>query len=110
MINVCNKCGSKNLYLEPRIKGQDVLIADMVALKCKDCGSWLKWCSKDERKYYCNKQPIDKWQKLNEWLKNQIVDLRHIDIKTKLQSARVDDAVNCFSQVLYQMHKFDLEG
>lgn len=52
MIKECKKCGSKNLYLEPRIKGQDVMTADMVALKCKDCGSWLKWCPKDERKYY----------------------------------------------------------
>lgn len=55
MINLCKKCGSKNLYLEPRIKGQDILTADMVALKCKDCGSWLKWCPKDERKYYFDK-------------------------------------------------------
>ena len=67
MIKECKKCGSKNLYLEPRIKGQDVLTADMVALKCKDCGFWLKWCPKDERKFYL-KQPKDKWQKLKEWL------------------------------------------
>lgn len=65
----CKKCGSKNLYLEPRIKGQDVLTADMVvALKCKDCDSWLKWCPKDERQFYLNKQSKDKWQKLKEWL------------------------------------------
>ena len=68
MIKECKKCGSKNLYLEPRIKGQDVLTADMVALKCKDCGFWLKWCPKDERKFYL-KQPKDKWQKLKEWIK-----------------------------------------
>ena len=69
MIKECKKCGSKNLYLEPRIKGQDVLTADMVALKCKDCGFWLKWCPKDERKFYL-KQPKDQWQKLKEWLEN----------------------------------------
>lgn len=74
MIKQCKKCGSKNLYLEPRIKGQDVMTADMVALKCKDCGSWLKWCPKDERKYYyANKQSKDKWQKLKEWLKKAIL-------------------------------------
>lgn len=55
MIKQCKKCGSKNLYLEPRIKGQDVMTADMVALKCKDCGSWLKWCPKNERQFYINK-------------------------------------------------------
>lgn len=71
MIKECKKCGSKNLYLEPRIKGQDVMTADMVALKCKDCGSWLKWCPKDERKFYL-KQPKDKWQKLKEWLEETI--------------------------------------
>lgn len=73
MIKQCKKCGSKNLFLEPRIKGQDVLTADMVALKCKDCGSWLKWCPKDERKYYIHNQPKDKWQKLKEWLKKAIL-------------------------------------
>lgn len=72
MIKQCKKCGSENLYLEPRIEGQDVMTADMVALKCKDCGSWLKWCPKDERKYYyANKQSKDKWQKLKEWLEKE---------------------------------------
>lgn len=71
MIKECKKCGSKNLYLEPRIKGQDILIADMVALKCKDCGSWLKWCPKDERKYYyanTQQKQDTRWHKLKEWL------------------------------------------
>lgn len=72
MITTCKKCGSKNLYLEPRIKGQDVLTAAMVALKCKDCGTWLKWCPKDERKFYFNKPIVDKWQKLKEWLEKDI--------------------------------------
>lgn len=49
-----------------------------------------------------------KWQKLKEWLKNQITDLRHIDIKTETQSLRVNDAVNCFRQVLNQI--IELEG
>lgn len=110
MINLCKKCGGKNLYLEPRIKGQDVLTADIVALKCKDCGSWLKWCPKDERKYYySNKQSKDKWHKLKEWLKNQITDLRRIEIKTKIQSLRVNDAVNCFREVLSQMQELGVE-
>ena len=109
MIKQCKKCGSKNLYLEPRIKGQDVMTADMVALKCKDCGSWLKWCPKDERKYYIHKYPKDKWQKLKEWLKNQITDLRRIEIKTKTQSLRVNDAVNCFREVLYKMQELEVE-
>lgn len=68
MIKECKKCGSKNLYLEPRIKGQDVLTADMVALKCKDCGVWLKWCPKNERVNYLKIEKPDKWQKLKEWL------------------------------------------
>ena len=60
MIKQCKKCGSENLYLEPRVKGQDVLNADMVALKCKDCGAWLKWCPKDERQFYINKKQENK--------------------------------------------------
>lgn len=74
MIKECKKCGSKNLYLEPRAKGQDILSADMVALKCKDCGSWLKWCPKDERKYYyanTQQKQDTKWQKLKEWIKER---------------------------------------
>lgn len=72
MIKECKKCGSKNLYLEPRIKGQDVLTADMVALKCKDCGSWLKWCPKNERVNYLKIEELDKWQKLKEWLNDRM--------------------------------------
>ena len=110
MINKCKKCGSKNLYLEPRIKGQDILSADMVALKCKDCGSWLKWCPKDERKYYVhNTLKKDKWQKLKEYLKNQIADLRHIDVKTETQSLRINDSVNCFRQIMHKMQELEVE-
>lgn len=115
MITKCKKCGSKNLYLEPRIKGQDISTADMVALKCRDCGAWLKWCPKNERASYLKIQDDlgqigqdSKWQKLKEWLKNQITDLRHIDIKTEKQSLRINDAVNCFKQVLNKMQ--ELEG
>lgn len=105
MITTCKKCGSKNLCLEPRIKGQDVLTANMVALKCKDCDTWLKWCPKDERQFYL----IDKWQKLKEYLKNQITDLRHIDIKTKTQSLRINDGGNWCRQVLCKMRELEEE-
>ena len=50
-----------------------------------------------------------KWQKLKEWLKNQITDLRCIEIKTKTQSLRVNDAVNCFREVLSQMQELGVE-
>lgn len=48
----CKYCQSENLILEPRIKNENVLTGDMVALKCCDCGKWLKWCPKDERPLY----------------------------------------------------------
>lgn len=60
MTKQCKKCGSENLYLEPRVKGQDVITANMVALKCKDCGAWLKWCPKNERQLYINKKQESK--------------------------------------------------
>ena len=104
MIKECKKCGGKNLFLEPRIKGQAVLTTDMVALKCKDCGSWLKWCPKDERKFYLNKQPVDKWQKLKEWVEKERKNTAQLDdvfekgintaycsIKEKMQELEVDD-------------------
>lgn len=72
MIKQCSKCGSENLYLEPRVKGQDVMTANMVALKCKDCGSWLKWCPKNERVNYLKIEELDKWQKLKEFIKTNI--------------------------------------
>ena len=48
------------------------------------------------------------WNELKEWLKNQIKDLRNIDIKTETQCLRVNDAVNCFREVLHKMQ--ELEG
>ena len=72
MIKECKKCGSKNLYLEPRINGQDILTSAMVALKCKDCGSWIKWCPKNKRVNYLKIEKPDKWQKLKEWLEEDI--------------------------------------
>ena len=51
-MNKCKYCNSENLILEPQVKGQDVMTANVVALKCGDCGKWLKWCPKDERKYH----------------------------------------------------------
>ena len=97
MIKECKRCGGKNLYLEPRIKGQDVLTADMVALKCKDCGAWLKWCPKDERVKYlkhtqsyehkpafcvfagddCEYMKIkERWNTLKEWLTEKLYILK----------------------------------
>lgn len=100
MIKQCKKCGSKNLYLEPRIKGQDAMTADMVALKCRDCGVWLKWCPKDERKYYLNKQPKEdiKWQKLKEIIKNLYV------------KAEPGGLEHCVTAYIYKkMHKLEAE-
>ena len=51
-MNKCKYCNSANLILEPRVQGQDIMTADQVALKCDDCGKWIKWCPKDQRKYY----------------------------------------------------------
>lgn len=109
MITTCKKCGSKNLYLEPRIKGQDVMTADMVALKCKDCGSWLKWCPKDERKYYyANKQSKDKWQKLKEWVKLQIDGLNEQLVDYDFDSDCREISIENFEIMLQQMQ--ELEG
>lgn len=48
----CKYCQSENLYLEPKNEGEDVLTANQVALKCKDCGKWLKWVKKEDRAKY----------------------------------------------------------
>lgn len=51
----------------------------------------------------------DKWQKLKEWLKDQISDLRHIEIKNKDQNLRVNDMVNSCRQVLGKMQELEYE-
>lgn len=38
--NCCKKCGSTTLHTE--VKGNNT------GLYCNDCGSWIKWLSKDE--------------------------------------------------------------
>lgn len=105
MIDKCKHCGSKELYLEPRVKGQDILTADMVALKCKSCGKWLKWCPKNERVNYLKIQDEkpDKWQKLKEFLnedklfylfKEELVDGYKnclLSIKNKMQELEAED-------------------
>ena len=59
-MNKCKYCNSENLILEPQVKGQDVMTANLVALKCGDCGKWLKWCPKEERKYHFQAVKQDK--------------------------------------------------
>ena len=49
----CKYCGSENLVLEQRSKETNyILDANQVALKCADCGKFIKWCPKGDRKYY----------------------------------------------------------
>ena len=100
MVDKCKHCGSKELYLEPRVKGQDILMADMVALKCKSCGKWLKWCPKNERVNYLKikEEKPDKWQKLKEFISNRsacagyVVQVRLIwDILEKMQELEGED-------------------
>ena len=54
-------------------------------------------------------QQKEMWNELKEWCKNQIIDLRHIDIKTKDQNLRVNDGVNCFREVLCKMQELEAE-
>lgn len=60
-------------------------------------------------KIYENAFNDTKWQKLKEYLKNQIADLRHIDVKTETQSLRINDSVNCFRQVMHKMQELEVE-
>lgn len=49
----CKYCNSENLILEQRSKDTcHILDAQQVALKCADCGKFIKWCPKTERKFY----------------------------------------------------------
>lgn len=53
----CKKCESISLHIEQR--------GDHAGLYCNDCGSWVKWLSKDEKRAFehsqkCKKQEEDR--------------------------------------------------
>lgn len=50
-MNKCKYCGSENLYLENKTN-RNIMELPQVALKCANCGKWLKWCPKEERQQY----------------------------------------------------------
>ncbi len=109
MIDKCKHCGSKELYLEPRIKGQDILTADMVALKCKSCGKWLKWCPKNERVNYLKIQDEkpDKWHKLKEWLNKEADDVRYTPYDCRSLSS--DFELWHLNKILEKMQELEAE-
>ena len=63
-IKACPKCGSENLILESR--GElPIMDAPQVALRCADCGRWIKWCPKEERNLYLGKNLYLETEKLS---------------------------------------------
>lgn len=40
----CNKCGSIDLYIKEK--------GNQTGLYCSDCGAWVKWLSKDEKRAF----------------------------------------------------------
>lgn len=36
----CNKCGSKNVFLEKK--------GNQIGIYCAECGKWIKWATKEE--------------------------------------------------------------
>ena len=69
-MNKCKYCGSENLYLENKTN-RNIMELPQVALKCANCGKWLKWCPKEERKYY-----LGEFKKLNQRHEIQIEELQ----------------------------------
>lgn len=54
----CKYCDSNEFILEPKNEGEDIITANMVALKCNKCGKWLKWVKKEDRKVYLAKTGV----------------------------------------------------
>lgn len=81
ILRECKYCGSKNLVLENKSK-LSIMEAPQVSLKCADCGKWIKWCPKDERKFYLKE--VDKDHQIaelkaeNERLKDENKVLKEI--------------------------------
>ena len=99
-MNKCKYCNSGNLILEPQVKGQDVMTANVVALKCGDCGKWLKWCPKDERKYHFqavkqNKEYDEQTKQIDEQRKQAVKEFAE-KLKIALNSCIVEINVDGF--------------
>ena len=91
----CKRCGS--------LEHENDLRNDL----CPNCYYDVGRFKEEREKAKADNKWLNKWQKLKEWLKNQITDLRRIEIKTKTQSLRVNDAVNCFREILYKMQELE---
>ena len=52
----CKYCESNEFILEPKNDGEDIITANMVALKCNKCGKWLKWVKKEDRRKYISQK------------------------------------------------------
>lgn len=108
IVRKCKYCGNENLILEPRIAGQDIMTADQVALKCADCGKWLKWCPKDERKFYLKKvdkdQQIAEFKAENEKLQQQLKD------NTKQVCEKIRDYITSNKKDEYDYYNDEFSG
>lgn len=49
----CKYCNSENLILkQDSFETDDILKANRVKLICANCGKFIKWCAKEDRKWY----------------------------------------------------------
>lgn len=71
--NCCKKCGSISLHTE--IKGNNT------GLYCDDCGSWIKWLSKDElRAFEYSKERCER-------VENSLIDeFRDVNMRERLEA------------------------
>ncbi len=70
----CKKCGSVSLYTE--LKG------NQTGLYCSDCGAWIKWLNKNERRAFEHNQKLKNTKliedntKIGEWVYGEF-DIPH---------------------------------
>lgn len=98
----CKYCKSKNLILEPLVKGEDVKTANMVALKCADCGKWIKWCPKEERHFYIKEKVYI--QKMKEAVNNSDIEEGHFECDKILCEFLIDLGFNEIVEI-YEIQK-----
>ena len=81
----CNKCGSVDVFIKAKNENQ-------TGLYCNDCGSWIKWISKNEKNLIENQlEPKDilslgssETDTLNSTIKGLVVENKAL--KAKLNS------------------------
>lgn len=92
----CKYCNSENLVLKQEsFETDDILKANRVSLRCADCGKFIKWCSKADRKTFIINSIKDDTTQPTPDVKEKQIDISKKDVLTI-----IDHTLICSSKLL----------